>query len=770
MNLNFSAVTQTSMTLSWSDIATNEVGYAIFNSIDNVNFTYVTQTAANANSANITGLTPGTTYYWQVFAVREGSVSTALTGSHATSAANVITAAASGNWSAPGTWTGGVVPTASDSVLIKGFTVIIDTAAVALNVTIGNNSAGGLLKWDKTTARTLVVGQDVTINGDGDFWTEPDQASTVTTHLLTVGGNLFANGGLDFNTGPPGGVGGSGAGANILFTGSQNAVFQCSFFTVDVREVGINKGSSPASILEISAPQQFGSNPTFTVRGSTTDPTGFITLTNGTLKISGGFAMTSPIFETPSTNIGANMGIWLNDPNFTVTGTSTGAIKNDGLFRVTDGTYNLGLSGSDELGGDNTGLFIIEGGTVNFRGRLDPQGPVSYTQSGGTVNVATVGNTASNLGSFDIPSSGATFNLSGGSINLINRNTASTPIDYRVLTNNNVIAGGTLVVGGTGAPASATYQVSGDTGNILVNSGKTMSVNGQIFMFGQSVTNAGAIISVTGGSLIDFVNNNPVTYTSSGSGTFGTTSTPFGGATGGGIGFACASGITLNGPIVTNSVYLFQGLVTHSDRITLTEVGNPANLCLIQVGGQDSSIAGGSFDVSPNHTEGIIFEGYRVCLDLVYATESRSPVMGFEVNPQRTLHSLTINNANGVTVAGGDLTLGVGADTPLKLTKGHLITGSNTIILPRSDSSVSRGGTGLVDGNLRKLPHTDGTGVTFEVGTSTGYSPGHLYSKRLSRSPQTCHRQRDQRSGTTLSWHHRSPALLDDHAIFAPGR
>lgn len=713
-NLNFNSVTRTSMTLTWNDIAANEVGYAIFNSIDNVNFNYVTQTAANATSANITGLTPGTNYYWQVFAVREGSVSNALTGIHATSAANVITAAANGNWSVPATWVGGVVPTASDNVVIKGFTVIIDTAAVALNVTVGNNGMGGLLKWDRTTARTLTVGQDVTINGDGDFWTEPDQASSVTNHLLTVGGNLFASGGLDFNTGPPGGLSGSGAGANILFTGTQNAVFQCSFFTVDVREVGINKGSSPSSILEISAPAGTVQNPSLLVRGSTTDPSGFITLTNGTLKLSGNFSMNSPIFETGGYNVGNNMGIWLNNPNFIVTGTASGTTKNDGLFRVTDGIYNVGLSGSDELAGDNAGRFVIEGGTVNCGGRFDPQGPISYTQSGGTFNAATVGNSASNLGSFDISSVNAVFNLSGGSINLINRNTTATPIDYRVRANNNSVTGGTLVVGGPGAPASATYQVSGDTGNIQVNSGKTMAVNGQIFMFGQTVTNAGAIVSVAGGSLLDFVNDNPITYTSSGGGTFGTAGTPFGGVTGGGVGFASASGITLNGAIVTNGVYLFQGLVTNSNLITLTGVGNPAGTCLVQVGGQDSSITGGAFDVSPVHNEGN-------ALDVSYQTQLGTPATGLEINPSRTLHSLTVNTAGNVILSGGNLTVGNGSDTPLKLTKGRFITGNNVVYLPFGTSAVSRG-TGYVDGALEKRFSSVGS-KTFEVGSSTGYSP-----------------------------------------------
>ena len=715
-NLTFGSVTRTSMTLNWQTTANNDVGYAIFNSIDNVNFTYVTQTAAHATSQNVPGLIPGTTYYWQVFEVREGSVSSALTGSQATSAANVITAAANGNWSATATWTGGVVPTASDNVVITLRNVTIDTAAAALNVTIGNNSVGGSLVWDKSTPRTLTIGQNLTINGDGVFSTELNQPSTVTTHLLTVGGNLIANGQLDFNTGAPNGFAGNTAGANILFTGTQNAVFQCSFFNVDVRDIEINKGNSPSSILELSAPPQFGPTPTFTVRGSTTDPTGFITLTNGTLKLSGGFVMTSPIFKTASTPITSNKGIWLNDAGFTVTGTATGTTtKNDGLFRVSAGTYNVGTSGADELGGDNTGVFIIEGGTVNFAGRFDPQGPVSYTQTGGLVNVATVGNNLTNRGSFDIPSLTAGFNMSGGTINLVNQSTGAIPIDYRVQSNLSNITGGVLSL------SHNTYQVGGNTPN-LTNAGNLV-VNGQLVMLGTAVNNTGTIASGPGGSVFLFFGNGPTSYVGSGSGTagtFGNLGAPFQGR----VGFAVAGGVTLTGnPIVTTGVILYQGQVTNSNLITLTDIGTSTHTAFLQIGGLASGVPGGSFDQAPMHLEGLPPEmAPYPSLDLDYETQSNAGVIsGFELPPTGSLHSLTINNTHDVTLTGGNVTVGVGSDTPLHLTKGRLITGNNVVYLPNSSSAVSRS-TGYVDGNLKKQ-YISASSKTFEVGTSTGYSP-----------------------------------------------
>ena len=53
--------------------------------------------------------------------------------------------------------------------------------------------------------------------------------------------------------------------------------------------------------------------------------------------------------STPAYIIPATAGIWLNNPNFTVAGTASGmSTANNGLFRVTQGTYNIGLGAGDE--------------------------------------------------------------------------------------------------------------------------------------------------------------------------------------------------------------------------------------------------------------------------------------------------------------------------------------------------------------------------------------------------------------------------------------
>ncbi|WP_436489085.1 ice-binding family protein [Chitinophaga sp. ARDCPP14] len=82
--LTFSGVTNSAMTLNWTDLSSNENGFVIYRSTDGVNYNFVSQTPANTNSSSQTGLSVNTTYYWKVYAVTEGALSTALGGSRST--------------------------------------------------------------------------------------------------------------------------------------------------------------------------------------------------------------------------------------------------------------------------------------------------------------------------------------------------------------------------------------------------------------------------------------------------------------------------------------------------------------------------------------------------------------------------------------------------------------------------------------------------------------------------------------------------------------
>jgi len=84
-SLTFSGVSSTYMTLNWTDLSSNETGFAIYQSTDGVTYNYITRTAANVTSWYQAGLTVGITYYWRIFAVSEGGLSTVLSGNQITS-------------------------------------------------------------------------------------------------------------------------------------------------------------------------------------------------------------------------------------------------------------------------------------------------------------------------------------------------------------------------------------------------------------------------------------------------------------------------------------------------------------------------------------------------------------------------------------------------------------------------------------------------------------------------------------------------------------
>ena len=412
----FTGITPTSLTVNWVDNATNEVGYLVYRQ-EGANFVLATQAAAGSTSFIDTGLAPGTVYTYNVYAFSEGALSAVLPLVQATATGGAISStAAGGNWSSAATWAGGIVPTDTDNVtIVGGATVTIDSSS-ALSITVAN---GGILQFEDAVARTLTVGGSVTINAGGTFRTQ--NLGTVTTHILGLGGNLTNNGTLDFSTNA------DTAGAEIIFSPSQaNVTFGGTGGTTDVRGITVAKGG-PTRTVEL--------NPTnFSVRGVGTDVAGYLTLTNGIFKISGTFVMANRTFIGPTYIIPATGGIWLNNPNYTVAATASAATTaNSGLLRVTTGIYNIGIGAGDQMRGNTGAIFTFEGGTTNVSGAFDPQSAVIYTQTGGTLNVGTVGNNVSNFGTFELFSTSVlgSFTMSGGTINIVNPSTGATKVDYR---------------------------------------------------------------------------------------------------------------------------------------------------------------------------------------------------------------------------------------------------------------------------------------------------------------------------------------------------
>ncbi len=719
-NLTFTSVTPISMALNWAD-SPDENLYAIFRSTDGVNYTFIGTAAQNATSFNAVGLNPSTNYFWQVFAISDGALSGALVGSQVTTAPGVVTStAAGGNWSDTATWVGGNIPTTTDDVtIVSGATVTIDTAAAALDVTV---NSGGILQWDTTTARTLTLGASLAIDSGGTF--NSGATGTIITHVLTVGGNLTNNGTLDFSTNS------NTAGAGIVFTGSTSNTFGGTGGTTNIRTLTVNKGAI-TSILELNSTN-------FTVQGTTTDgtPMAFLTLTSGTLKISGTFSMTGRVFTTANYTIGTNAGFWLNNPNFTVAGQASAAAVS-GLFRVTQGTFNIGTASNNALGFNANSTIIVEGGTINSTGRFavaSAGNAVNYTQSGGVITVCTLGNTSTTLANFDLgTSANSNIAISAGTVVVVLH---SSGIDYRLDSGGTLdnITGGTLQMGNANSGSAKAFSLRGvfynlvidntsaghsatmsttlvnwnhvSLGNITINTGNTFNIGSAIFLMYGDMLNNGTFTGT--GASSRYYHAADVTQTYAGNGVMTAPLTSFEVDNPGGV------NITATNQQVVGRIILFTGGITGANKLTL---GNgAATTGIVQIGnaGSPATDAGG-FDVPMTFNLG---SGGEV---ISYGNYVSDRSTGGEINPARTLTTLSFDTGGpNLTIAGGDLmvtgTTTIGTASP----NGRIITGINNLIIG-SAGSVSRV-AGSVDGNLVKNYAATGSKV-FEVGTANGYSP-----------------------------------------------
>ncbi|MEP7171284.1 MAG: fibronectin type III domain-containing protein, partial [Bacteroidota bacterium] len=460
--INFTAVGATSMTLNWTDNEPAEVAYYVYRSDDNgTTYNLVSSLPANSISSVQNGLAPNKLYFWKVYSVSEGKLSTSLDGSQATAAPGNITSNGTGGglWSVGASWTGGIAPGAGDSVtVLNGDVVTVDGAATALVLYVGTGVSGSVV-FDAAAARTLTIGTNLSINSGASVLSAA--TGTILTHVLSVGGNLTNNGTLDLSTNA------NTAGANLTFTGAQSNTFTGIGGTNDVRTMTMVKGAN-TNILEMSPTN-------FTVQGVSTDVAGFLTLTSGTLKMSGSYILTNRLFTVAGYSIPAAAGLWINNPSLTVAGQG-GSATCAGLFRMSQGVYNIGTGTGNSFGFSAGANITVEGGLITSTGRFAVAAAaniISFTMSGGTITVCTIGNASASLASFDIgTSTSSTISISGGIINIQLASTAATgPRDYRFQSGGGIasVLGGTVQFGNASSGAARLFNAAGVFPNIVVD-------------------------------------------------------------------------------------------------------------------------------------------------------------------------------------------------------------------------------------------------------------------------------------------------------------
>ncbi len=334
--------------------------------------------------------------------------------------------------------------------------------------------------------------------------------------------------------------------------------------------------------------------------------------------------------------------------------------------------------------------------------------------------------------------------------NLIINNTLSTGT-LSAFTSNSRIIQGNLTVNSTGtgrfrAITSGVLQINGDLfinggifeigssssggvivkGNTLVASGGIIDLNQSTLQNEGNMINNGSVLSsetTTANSRLNFLGTSTA-QTLSGSGTFtGRVSS---------LGVANPMGLTISTPVLVQRVNLFYGLVTGSSNIT---IGTGLALgAAVQIGQASNPNSGGNFDVSPIYNLGT--GSYTI----LYLGETTPRTTGFEIPPSRIVNNITLDNTNGLTIAGGTIEVLNG----LTLTNGivtstlanHIIHGSATTAGTLTGGSINSFINGPI---VRTINDANAASnyVLYPVGKTGVYAPIWLAPTTTSASKFT---------------------------------
>jgi len=507
--------------------------------------------------------------------------------------------------------------------------------------------------------------------------------------------------------------------------------------TTNLNTLIINKGTSYASVLEMNLPN-------FTVKGLSSAAVGFLTLTKGMLKVSGTNTFNGAVFTTAAYSIGATVGFWLNNLNFTVNG-QNGSPTVAGMLRITQGIYNIGTATGNSMGFSAGSNIIIEGGTVNATGRFGVAAAANtftYTQSGGTITVCTIGNASTTLYNFDLGTSiSSTINWTGGTVVVQKAASGTTHPGYRNDAGGN-IAGGTLQIGNAASGAAGIFNIystvpnlvidptyahsviftlNTSTGqfydncqNITIGAGTSLNIGPNLFLFeGTTFTNNGTLIATGASTRLYFSNTVAQTYTGTGVATAPVTS----------LDFDNDVSVTFSqtNNMACARIDLFAGNVFGSNKLTLGNASAVSNS--VQIGGTTTPLSPGSFDAPFTFNLGTLGE------IVYYLRSDASRTTGGEINPSRVLTALTYDDndpAHTLTLAGGNLSAGT-----LYVTNGLINTSASNLLTVTGGTTTSIVGgssTAYVNGPLAvTLPASLVTGSTyaFPVGKSA-YKPLEL--------------------------------------------
>ena len=414
--------------------------------------------------------------------------------------------------------------------------------------------------------------------------------------------------------------------------------------------------------------------------------------------------------QTPSWTF--NSSFTLSGGSFTASSVSTTTFKGD--FTHTDG-----------------GTFSHNNGTVAFTGG---SATIDVTTSE-TFNILTIDSTGTKtIADNDTLIVIGTLTLTNGSINQTTIPAAGTIAARGDITQASTFDGGTglLLIDGNG-PQTFTGNATAAAGTlpdvtIAKSGGSTLTLSGTIRTTNDWTYTGGTIDATTNGPTVVFAGSLSI----SGSHTlnhvtFNAAST-----------YTIASGTTLTavGTLTLTDGSINTGTVAAQGNITqaTTFDGGTGKIIIDGTGSQTftgggSAVAGTLPNIEINNSGGTLnlSSTIRTTNNWTYTAGTVSPGTSTVVlagsssqsiggTGSAPFNNLTVNNASGVTLQQGPLTV----NSILTLTSNKISTGSYTLALG-SSATISRT-SGYVIGNLKKTYASTGS-FTFTVGTANGYSP-----------------------------------------------
>lgn len=668
-----------------------------------------------------------------------------------------------------------IVFTETNNLTINGHFTISGTSTGTVTWQINDNTAA---------QRTITIAGDLTVGSKGSITAGTGNSGSTTPHSLTLSGNFTNSGTVNFfsPTSSPftsafntltavTNANLQGNAVNVTFSGTSSNTVTCNGTTNFYRLV-VNKGTGTNAVLHINSsstsnfqlwgPQNQGSSG----QAATDYSLCALSIINGTLELTGSIFIPTLIEDdtsvggtsTDNWSLPVSGRLWLNGSNVTVyvtlnnNGNDDQRFNCEGVLQITSGTFNIGVPATVNgtaydcstkgLGSGAAGAIIVDGSsaTLNmnqFRPRSGSASQTfSFSQSAGLVNcgtnaTGTNGTVGTNMAqantgysSFDIASTGSTFQMTGGTLN-VGQPTSNAPGGIEILS------------------SSTNYFVTGGTINAYIPStGNNFTISSTAPFYNFNVYREGTTSALTASitAALTVLNNFAIITGNSPTFSTGANSLTIGGN------FTVNSGTTFTSPTSTANPITFNGssaqTLTNNGTIsaltnttlvvnktgTLTLAGTtspvlPANLNTLTLSAGTLADGGSTITVTTGLTNNATHSGAG------NITYSGTAAIG---GNNGTFGNLLITAANSTVATSGNQTI-TGNLQLNGTTKSILNIASNSLTVNGTiTSSVGLGHnsyiqtSGLHNAGGLTRPVPANTNVVFPVGISTFYSPNTI--------------------------------------------